>query len=103
MSKAIEDVIAERRRQIEVEGHTTAHDDRHTKGELARAAACYCAVAGNDEETRQVRLRMGWWPSTWPWDWLQWKPQSRRRDLVRAGALIIAEIERLDRAKETEA
>lgn len=98
MSTAIEDVIAERRRQIEVEGHTTAHDDRQTKGELARAAACYCAVAGNDDETRDARLRIGWMPSTWPWYWARWKPKDRRRDLVRAGALILAEIERLDRS-----
>jgi hypothetical protein len=27
-----------------------------------------------------------------------WKPTNRRRDLVKAGALILAEIERLDRA-----
>ena len=35
------------------------------------------------------------WPHTWDASW--WKPKDRRRDLVRAGALIIAEIERLDR------
>jgi hypothetical protein len=29
-----------------------------------------------------------------------WKPKDRRRDLVRAAALIIAEIERLDRDAE---
>lgn len=100
MSTAIEDVIAERRRQIEVEGWTPEHDDRQTKGELARAAACYCAIAGNDDDTRQARMQIGWQPSTWPWDWTAWKPKDRRHDLVRAGALIIAEIERLDRAKE---
>jgi hypothetical protein len=101
MSTAIDDVITERRRQIEVEDWTTEHDDRQTKGEMARAAACYCAIAGNDAETRDARLRIGWMPATWPWDWAWWKPKDRRRDLVRAGALIIAEIERLDRAKET--
>jgi hypothetical protein len=33
----------------------------------------------------------------WPWEDKWWKPKDRRRDLVRAGALIVAEIERLDR------
>lgn len=35
----------------------------------------------------------------WPWDESWWKPTNRRRDLVKAGALILAEIERLDRAE----
>jgi hypothetical protein len=37
----------------------------------------------------------------WPWhdDW--WKPKDRRRDLIRAAALIVAEIERLDRAAKS--
>lgn len=34
----------------------------------------------------------------WPWQRKWWKPKDPRRDLVRAGALIIAEIERIDRA-----
>lgn len=43
-------------------------------------------------------------PTTvWPWDWAWWKPKNPRRDLVRAAALIIAEIERLDRAAEASA
>jgi len=33
----------------------------------------------------------------WPWDPKWWKPKDRRRDLVRAAALIIAEIDRHDR------
>jgi len=35
----------------------------------------------------------------WPWGKEWWKPSDRRRDLVKAGALIAAEIDRLDRAK----
>jgi len=34
----------------------------------------------------------------WTWERAWWKPTTRRRDLVKAGALILAEIERLDRA-----
>ena len=32
-----------------------------------------------------------WWSKDW------WKPKDKRRDLIRAAALIVAEIERLDR------
>ncbi|HCE9784511.1 TPA: hypothetical protein NH348_003290 [Pseudomonas aeruginosa] len=34
----------------------------------------------------------------WPWDEEWWKPKSARENLVRAGALVLAEIERLDRS-----
>lgn len=90
------DVIAERERQISREGWTVEHDDRHATGELARAAAAYARHAGSDEDTRQVNS--GFSPEDlWPWIGF-WKPSNRRRDLVKAGALILAEIDRLDRA-----
>jgi hypothetical protein len=89
MSKAIEDITAERRRQIEVEGWSFEHDDKHVEGEMADAAACYALYASNNDE--RVR-RM------WPWDTAWWKPASRRKMLVKAAALLVAEIERLDRA-----
>lgn len=37
-------------------------------------------------------------PRLWAWHSRWWKPKDRRCNLVRAGALIVAEIERLDRA-----
>jgi hypothetical protein len=43
LMSAIEDIAAERRRQVEAEGWTPEHDDEHFKGELGDAAACYCA------------------------------------------------------------
>lgn len=43
------------------------------------------------------------WRVLWPWDREWWKPKDRRRNLVRAAALLIAEIERLDRAEDKEA
>ncbi|AFQ48272.1 hypothetical protein [Burkholderia cepacia] len=36
-----------------------------------------------------------WWPKTWEPSWS--KPTTPRRNLVKAGALILAELERLDR------
>ena len=89
MSAAARDVLAERRRQVESEGWTAGHDDTHSEGQLAEAAACY---ALNAARNRQANF-MGWWP--WSRDW--WKPKGQRRDLVRAAALLVAEIERLDR------
>lgn len=95
---AIEDVIAERQRQINVEGWTDEHDDEHTDGSMAQAAACY--ALGNKIETLDraansvTRLRHH---QVWPWAEQWWKPKDRRRNLVRAGALILAEIDRLDR------
>lgn len=87
-SNAMNDVFLERRRQVEEEGWSGPHDDGHEGGQLADAAACY---ALGTERVRSFKL--------WPWDWKWWKPADRRRDLVRAGALIVAEIERLDRIK----
>lgn len=82
----IEEIAAERARQIAVEGWTPEHDDQHSGGELARAAACY--AAGDHQN--------GLWP--WHEDW--WKPSTRRRDLIKAAALLVAEIERRDRGPQ---
>lgn len=94
-SKAIQDVIAERQHQISVEGFTAEHDDAENEiGQLASAAACYAANAADF-------VWIGGWPGeVWPWPKNWWKPSTHRRDLVKAAALIIAEIERLDRTGE---
>lgn len=87
---ALADVVAERVRQQTVEGWTPEHDDQHSNGELARAAACY-ALFGSGLPWQHSR-------HFWPWAAEWWKPSGSRRDLVKAGALILAAIERLDRA-----
>ncbi len=92
MTKAAQDVLSERERQKSAEGWTPEHDDAHSDGDLAKAAACYAAPRFHTN----TELKVG--PIGWPWSWEWWKPKDRRRDLVRAGALILAEIERLDRA-----
>lgn len=100
-SQAEQDVLTERRRHVEVEGWTAEHDDQHDDGSMADVAACYAAtvrvfkcetIAGRGYEPAPR------FADLWPWDDKWWKPKDRRRDLVRAAALIIAEIERLDRA-----
>lgn len=93
---AASDVLAERRRQIEAEGCTPEHDDEHARFELARAGACY-AEYGNWPAHSEVP------PNSWPWPAAWWKPSDYRRNLVKAAALILAEIERLDRLQPTEA
>ncbi|MFT0676808.1 hypothetical protein [Pseudomonas aeruginosa] len=89
------DVQAERRRQVEAEGWTPEHDDEHSHGQMARAAACY-ALAGScapNDGTAALLVSLAW-----PWDEQWWKPSTARRDMVKACALALAEIERLDRA-----
>lgn len=91
LTKAARDVVVERERQQSVEGWTPEHDDQHKDGEIAGAAACY-ALTSITHWARQVTIARMWpWASEW------WKPKNPRYDLVRAGALILAEIERLDR------
>lgn len=101
-SKACEDVIAERVRQVQKEGWTEDHDDQHDRGELAKAGACYALFsAGANKEIEIDGPGSYRVPAHhWPWDPEWWKPSDRRRNLVKAGALILAEIERLDRMGE---
>lgn len=106
ISAAWRDAITERRRQVEVEGFTDKHDDQYAKSEiseLTRVAACY-AIG-----TRELRFYKytrgatsgGCWADLWPAHWLGWwKPKNRRYDLIRAIALLVAEVERMDRATE---
>lgn len=94
IATALADVAAERRRQVAVEGWAPEHDDDHNDFELSRAAVCYALAPWRKTETPDLAARPGVW---WPWASKWWKPSDDRRDLVKAGALILAEIERLDR------
>ncbi|HHK2867323.1 TPA: hypothetical protein ACQRM7_000703 [Pseudomonas aeruginosa] len=89
------DVQAERRRQITAEGWTPEHDDEHDNGEMARAAACYALAGSSAPSDGTAALLVS---LAWPWDEQWWKPSTARRDMVKACALALAEIERLDRA-----
>ena len=91
------EIAAERRRQIEGEGWTPQRDDLHATGQMARAAACYALSGGRLEDYERVSPALLPFNHLWPWCWTWWKPKDRRADLIRAGALIVAEIERLDR------
>lgn len=101
MATSGEVLIAEERlRQIREEGWTAEHDDEHSDGAMAWAAICYAAP----EPVYRMDLREE--PvDPWPWSH-QWDKRgdvSRIRDLVKAGALIAAEIDRLQRFADKEA
>lgn len=104
VASAVADIIAERQRQISKEGWTLEHDDEHEDGSLADAAACYAATtrAFKAEEFAGVGYKpytsySDLWPASWSDHWFRPK-RDRRRRLVIAAALLVAEIERLDRA-----
>lgn len=91
LESGIERIAAERQRQISIEGWTPEHDDAHVYGELLSAAYCYFWLA---RDIKQVPTQ----PYAWPWDRSWWKPSADPiRNLEKAGALIAAEIDRLQR------
>ena len=93
----IERISAERQRQIEEEGWSANHDDLHDRFQLSNAAIAYLNPSNSDHVRK-----------FWPWDWKWWKPVrasmdvpyevAQIRNLVKAGALIAAEIDRLERS-----
>jgi len=95
----VDEILHERMRQIQSEGWTTHHDDEHDEGELSAAASAYALAAadllspysqgdGAFDATNPPPM----WPDVWTW-----KPGEPRRMLIKAAALIAAEIERIDR------
>lgn len=92
ISRGVALIAEERVRQVTGEGYTSEHDDGHRDGQLA-AAGAYYAIPW---QYRYLYRQLG------PFVELP-KETSRIRDLVKAGALIAAEIERLIRDVEAEA
>lgn len=93
-------IAAERTRQIEDEKWTAEHDDGHRHGELAQAGACYAIAAcvHSHHQMDAAKLRP---PAQWPYDDEWWKPVSDPiRNLTKAGAMIAAEIDRLQRKSQ---
>ncbi len=97
--------IAERQRQIGAEGYDSRHDDEHVNGELLAVARLYYQRAiGQTLQMRNVRFDQGEVslsdrvPVGFPWSPDNWKPKTPQRDLERAGALCLAEVERRRRA-----
>jgi hypothetical protein len=102
-------IFGERNRQMNAEGWTAEHDDEHALGELALAAVAYASpfpvkvkgpvmLPGHFFSTEV-------WRDPWPWDedCDKRKKHSRIRQLEIAGALVAAEIDRLERLEATSA
>lgn len=88
----IQRISMERQRQIEQEGWAPEHDDRYVNHELKSAARCYLLAAHHHEVTAFNV------PTLWPWAPEWWKPSDDPvRNLEKAGALIAAEIDRINR------
>jgi hypothetical protein len=101
------DILVERGRQIDQEGWTTEHDDAHSDGEMLRAADIYlrwgtdrapCTHVVSEWDSDFGKPVSFTVPHGWPWSGRWWNPKDRRRNLVRAGALCVADKERLTRA-----
>ena len=96
MSRAVCDVLKERRHQIMEHNFDAKHDDLYEKNELTFGALSYLFAVVYDYEPAQV-------PVLWKWHKSWWKPRSKRENLVRAIALAIAELERIDRLDDARA
>ena len=95
MKNGIDLIVAERQRQVSGEGWSSIHDDTHDRGEMAISAACYAA----NETVADVKVGA---VDAWPWGscYDKRKKHDRIRQLTIAGALIAAEIDRLQRKAE---
>lgn len=100
MKTAIELIKDERERHVSREGYTTEHDDMHRNFELVRAAICYAEPIVVRVSTSAKNSRGQTVPFNWPFEYDSWNPKTYKEDLIRAGALIAAEIDRLQHAKE---
>lgn len=93
MKTGTELILAERERQIRVKRWDAKHDDQHSNHELQRAAESYFLSAGMTlQGFKSFRP-----PDGWPWAKEWWKPSTPIRDLTKAGALWLAEVDRLRR------
>ena len=103
MKKGIDLIAEERQRQIDVEGYNQQHDSQHKVSELIYAAIAYlesakvgvnCAEMGNTNEDEIMMRKVGM-GIHYPFGW-DFKPSTNVRDLVKAGALIAAAIDRIE-------
>jgi len=119
MKTGVELIVAERTRQIEKEGWSAEHDDEHGREELAQAAAVYaapCQIFEMCGDGGRTLVLTDIWPFDDEWDkrthkytgaydiyrdeWLKKNKARRIKELTKAGALIAAEIDRIQRLTE---
>ena len=88
-NQSLIDVVQEREKQINVKGYQEVWDDRYPAGLMAKAAIAFIHSSNGNPH----------WRDYWPINWKPANPKGPRQDLVRAAALLIAEIDRIDRAE----
>lgn len=100
MKTGIELITEERQRQIEKEGWTPEHDDGHDGGELSMAAVAFAAhptkVYTKEDFAERFDFRR-----VLPFGERGHFKKDELRNLVIAGALIAAEIDRIQRVEKT--
>lgn len=103
MENFLELVKAERQKQINKYGYTPEHDDEHTDGSIADAAACYASTKnqlfipiGKDIEEHKALIRL------WPWEpkYFKKSEKSREDQLITSAAMLMAEYERIVRFRQ---
>jgi hypothetical protein len=106
MKTGVQLIADERKRQIENEGYDATHDSQYKNSVLGNAGICYAVMAGGSPEIRNAvreQASAGHAPKGWPWGLEFWRPSAgdsdaeRIKELVKAGALLAAEIDRLNR------
>jgi hypothetical protein len=107
MKTGIELIAEERKRQIEKEGYSALHDSNHKPSESIRAAEAYIEAATINADGREDKVLLEYYKAEkgqncWPWGMVTFKPTTAKRDLVKAGALIAAAIDRLQMETEKE-
>lgn len=105
---AVHRVLTERIRQIQEHGYDSDHDDDHACDEIAALATYYAmppsarswdaTSTGYGDTLGEAILPEGWKAKQWDGE-----EAGRIRELEKAGALIIAELERLHRAEQRDA
>lgn len=89
-------IARQRMKQTLSKGYDAAHDDQHTRGELALAAACYAITTNDISDKHLIKATI------WPFEREFWRPKGTRHNLEVAAALIVAELARLQRKDERE-
>ena len=108
LRQAFPTTVTNRRIATKARQFAPEHDDGHKDREMARAAQAYVhhyiarswtidndLNLGTTLETYTSEPAPDEWPEEWDGSW--WKPKGKIEDLTRAGALIAAEIDRLNR------
>jgi hypothetical protein len=103
MKTGIEIIANERLRQIEQEGYSIEDDKKHNSdGQLAKAACAYLYAPFLKNTYRfGHQVPIGFWPEYWKASAWKPTPNDRIKELAKAGALIAAEIDRLNNQTTT--